>query len=329
MTSMVCRFRSLSQLRHVFDRLQRRYHYISYCLHSLSDNVYQEPWTDTFLETFMVPCGKFSEKWIAHASVPLIVLVYTLVLGGAYTFLVGLRELLDSWKIYFGYYILIQILFNYYCAWSTEPGYTNRIEPNQVTKYCRKCEYQKPERAHHCSICKQCVLMMDHHCPWINNCVGHRNHRYFFLFCFWTTFGAVYVVLFTFDIMFYLTIPGTRFARFCNYFYTSGIYELSINTQRYLTGLFYLCTTVTLALGGLTTFHIFLISTGQTSIERVQRRTLQATQENYNMGFITNWNIFFNIWTVKEFFIRFILPSRHLPYGDGIQWRKNPSVIEI
>lgn len=146
---------------------------------------------------------------------------------------------------------------------------------------------------------KLAIRQIDHHCPWINNCVGHRNHRYFFLFCFWTTFGAVYVVLFTFDIMFYLTIPGTRFARFCNYFYTSGIYELSINTQRYLTGLFYLCTTVTLALGGLTTFHIFLISTGQTSIERVQRRTLQATQENYNMGLITNWNIFFNIWTVK------------------------------
>lgn len=30
---------------------------------------------------------------------------------------------------------------------------------------CRKCEGPKPERTHHCSVCKRCVLMMDHHCP--------------------------------------------------------------------------------------------------------------------------------------------------------------------
>lgn len=37
----------------------------------------------------------------------------------------------------------------------------------------------KPERTHHCSVCKQCNLKMDHHCPFVQNCVGLHNHRFF------------------------------------------------------------------------------------------------------------------------------------------------------
>ena len=32
-------------------------------------------------------------------------------------------------------------------------------------KFCRKCRSFKPSRAHHCSICRRCVIKMDHHCP--------------------------------------------------------------------------------------------------------------------------------------------------------------------
>lgn len=34
---------------------------------------------------------------------------------------------------------------------------------------CTKCEYVKPLRSHHCSICNECVLKMDHHCVLILN----------------------------------------------------------------------------------------------------------------------------------------------------------------
>ena len=36
---------------------------------------------------------------------------------------------------------------------------------NRAT-YCRKCQHLRPARAHHCAICRRCVLKMDHHCPW-------------------------------------------------------------------------------------------------------------------------------------------------------------------
>mmetsp|Transcript_53537 Transcript_53537/g.120692 ORF Transcript_53537/g.120692 Transcript_53537/m.120692 type:complete len:389 (-) Transcript_53537:52-1218(-) len=52
-------------------------------------------------------------------------------------------------------------------------------------RHCKWCAKYKPDRCHHCRVCRVCVLKMDHHCPWIYNCVGFRNHKYFFLLLFY------------------------------------------------------------------------------------------------------------------------------------------------
>jgi palmitoyltransferase ZDHHC3/7/25 len=65
----------------------------------------------------------------------------------------------------------------------------------KLNRLCRRCKSFKPQRAHHCSICRRCVIKMDHHCPWVNNCVGIGNHKYFLLFVFYTLLSCMYSIV--------------------------------------------------------------------------------------------------------------------------------------
>ncbi|CAK5095923.1 unnamed protein product [Meloidogyne enterolobii] len=72
--------------------------------------------------------------------------------------------------------------------------------PKSFTKYaiCEDGTYVVPRRCHHCPLCGICVLRKDHHCLMLGGCAGLANQRYFIVFLFWASLGAIYGSYFNF-----------------------------------------------------------------------------------------------------------------------------------
>mmetsp|Transcript_738 Transcript_738/g.1436 ORF Transcript_738/g.1436 Transcript_738/m.1436 type:complete len:263 (+) Transcript_738:295-1083(+) len=99
-----------------------------------------------------------------------------------------------------GLALLTIIITAYFKAMLINPGNPRDAYPDVYEDpallggtFCVKCNYYKPPNAHHCSMCKVCIMDMDHHCPWLNTCIGANNLRYFFQFLVWATFGCLFM----------------------------------------------------------------------------------------------------------------------------------------
>lgn len=252
-----------------------------------------------------------------------------------------------SWHLTYGHWNLIMIVFHYYKAISTPPGYPPQAKTEiPSVSICRKCISPKPARTHHCSICNRCILKMDHHCPWLNNCVGHFNHRYFLSFCVFMTMGCVYCSISSREMfreayaaiekMKMLDKERLQFAANQTYYQTSPpVYSFREKMfHKCIVYLWVLCSSVAFALGALTLWHVILISRGETSIERhINKKEKQrfkqkgeVFQNPYSYGSINNWRVFLGVETERHWLTRVLLPSAHSPDGDGLVW-STPSCI--
>mmetsp|Transcript_5740 Transcript_5740/g.8026 ORF Transcript_5740/g.8026 Transcript_5740/m.8026 type:complete len:320 (-) Transcript_5740:42-1001(-) len=241
-----------------------------------------------------------------------------------------------------GVFILFNIVFNYFMVVFTNPGHATKeqedymnqldrqlqeeaqkkynfgivVEDNptyfvprsSVFRWCKKCNLPKPPRAHHCAVCKQCVLRLDHHCPWMMNCVGFYNHKYFVLFLLYLWVGCLYIT--------YMSAPLAW-----KMFFTKNKRDVAPTVlMTFLLGAVFAVFMIGFA--GMQVYNMF---TNQTQYEfydnvvlkrRYRRFQLKYTNP-YDLGYRKNMELFFgtgkDLWT-------FFVPSMQPPPGDGISF---------
>mmetsp|Transcript_51163 Transcript_51163/g.122542 ORF Transcript_51163/g.122542 Transcript_51163/m.122542 type:complete len:290 (+) Transcript_51163:99-968(+) len=155
-----------------------------------------------------------------------------------------------------------------------DPNAIREVKFSGERRRCKHCLIYKPDRCHHCRICHCCILKMDHHCPWIMNCVGFRNHKYFFLLVIYSILSCGFIAL---------TITET--------IVQSLEQELPLSHRFLLMQ----CFTTASIMGALLTifagFHVMLMLRGLTTIEFCEKMSIVANNSKsskYDLGLYRN-----------------------------------------
>lgn len=156
-------------------------------------------------------------------------------------------------------------------------------------KYCDTCMLYRPPRCSHCSICNNCVERFDHHCPWVGQCIGVRNYRFFFMFVSLSTLLCMYV--FGFCWVNIVKIMDSE---------DKSIWKAMFKTPASMALIIYTFIAVWFV-GGLTVFHLYLISTNQSTYENFRNR-YERRENPHDRGVIRNF---------KEIFWTSIPPSKN------------------
>jgi len=136
-------------------------------------------------------------------------------------------------------------------------------------KYCYTCMIWRPKRSKHCRDCDACCLRFDHHCPWTGNCIGLRNYRYFVRFISTISLYSCWILGWSLEHLLKQTKNGKEFIEAC--FSLTGIILVFVLL-------------VVLCVGGLTSFHLWLVASDRTTAEDIldthERGDDSGTEQN-------------------------------------------------
>jgi palmitoyltransferase len=190
--------------------------------------------------------------------------------------------------------------------------------------FCDASNEPKPPRAHYDQVTRQLVLNMDHYCPWMFNTVGYFNYRYFCNFLVFTLMGMAYGAFITWNP--FWALHGNEFreqVRLSKEQHSNTTLHLldyvpTPNERQAIAFSFILCLSVGIAVMMLGGMHLYLLLTGQTTIElhgncanrRRARRLRKKFHNPYDLGMKRNFQQVYGtgnpLWAV-------LIPSRRQP----------------
>ncbi|KAL6807409.1 DHHC palmitoyltransferase domain-containing protein [Trichoderma sp. SZMC 28013] len=192
---------------------------------------------------------------------------------------------IGSTSSFFGVLLYLLLNWSYTTAVFTDPGSTTNddgygllptsgggqsrmatsftVKSNGEIRFCKKCQARKPDRTHHCSTCRRCVLKMDHHCPWLASCLGLRNYKPFILFLVYTTIFSFYA----------FAVSGTWFWTevMDDSKYLDTLLPINFIMLAVMSGI------IGLVVGAFTSWHIMLACRNQTTIECLEKTRYLST----------------------------------------------------
>jgi len=163
-------------------------------------------------------------------------------------------------------------------------------------RHCKWCGKYKPDRCHHCRVCRMCILKMDHHCPWLYNCVGFANHKYFFLLLLYSAIDTHFITWTMFESVNNSLDPSTPFMR---------MFLLLFGET--LSGLIAMASTMFFI------FHVWLLFKSMTTIEFCEKSVKRVqSSTSFDRGAMGNIKA-----VLGPSIILWFLPCSR-PEGDGL-----------